>query len=73
MLEMNKKKIGTILEVTYDELDYDLGKFVGHTDKQMPGIDTCVLFDSKEVLNVGNKYRVKIECADSYNLIGETV
>ena len=73
MLEMNKKKIGTILEVTYDELDYDLGKFVGHTDKQMPGIDTSVLFDSKEVLNVGNKYRVKIECADSYNLIGETV
>ena len=73
MLEMNKKRIGTILEVTYDDIDYETEKFIGHTEKQMPGIDTRVVFDSDYVLDVGKQYKVKIERVDSYNLIGRTI
>lgn len=73
MLEMNKNKIGSVLEVTYDDISYDESMFIGHTEMQMPGIDTCVLFKSDDVLNVGEKYNIKIIDADAYNLFGEKI
>ncbi len=64
--------VGKTLDVVYEGIDYNKGKFYGRTEFQAPDIDTKVLFTSDFPLEVGNVYKVNIESAD-FNLIGKTV
>lgn len=64
--------VGKVLDVIYEGIDYNKGKFYGRTEFQAPDIDTKVIFTSDFPLEVGNVYKVKIASAD-FNLVGATV
>lgn len=64
--------VGKTLDVVYEGIDYNKGKFYGRTEYQAPDIDTKVLFTSDFPLEVGNVYKVKIASAD-FNLVGKTI
>lgn len=69
----NKRFIGKIIPVCYEGIDYQKAKFFGRTQYQSPEIDTLVYFKSKERLELGNYYNVKIKRVKEYDLIGEKI
>ena len=70
MLELNKQKIGKVLKVLYEDVDYDKNMFVGRTQSQVPDVDGRVYFTSSAPVDVGTVYDVKIHSADEYDLYG---
>ncbi len=66
------KYLGTNMEVIYEGIDYNKGKFYGRPEYNAPDIDTKIYFTSTFPLEVGNVYKVKITKA-GFNPIGETV
>jgi len=71
-LNRNKNFIGKIVDVIYEDIDYDKGLFVGRTLLDAPEIDGNVYF-SGEFADVGTVYKVKITDCDEYDLFGELV
>lgn len=69
----NKRFVGQVIPVCYEGIDYQKAKFFGRTQYQSPEIDTLVYFKSKERLELGNYYNVKIKRVRDYDLIGEKV
>ena len=72
VIEHNEQMIGKVLDVVYEDVDYDRGLFCGRTQYDAPDIDKVVYF-SGEYADVGNVYKVKITDYDEYDLIGEIV
>lgn len=68
----NQKLVGSVVEVLYEDIDYDRNLFKGRTQYNAPQIDTNVYF-SGEFAEVGNYYNIKITKVDGYDLIGEIV
>ena len=68
-LEMNREKIGKILEVLVEERDED-GSYVGRTRYDAPEIDNSVIFTSDRDLSPGNIVKVLIQDAFDYDLTG---
>lgn len=64
-----KKYVGKTLEVLCDGIDYDKNCFVGRAYFQAPDIDGVVYFNSYSAAQ-GERYKVKIEKTDSYDLYG---
>lgn len=71
-LEMNREKIGKILEVLVEERDED-GSYVGRTRYDAPEIDNSVIFTSDRDLSPGNIVKVLIQDAFDYDLTGMEV
>ncbi|HWR99233.1 MAG TPA: 30S ribosomal protein S12 methylthiotransferase RimO [Prolixibacteraceae bacterium] len=69
-LEINQKKIGTVMKVVIDREEEDY--FVGRTEFDSPEVDGEVLIRSKG-LEIGSFYDVKITDAEEFDLYGETV
>ncbi len=69
-IERNKSLIGKIVDVVYEDIDYEREKFIGRMLDNAPDIDGRVIF-SGSFADVGNVYKVKITDFDSYDLIGE--
>ena len=63
--------VGKELEVVCDGIDYDKNCFVGRAYFNAPDIDGKVYFNASEAMQ-GERYAVKIERADSYDLYGKT-
>lgn len=63
--------VGTDVEVVCDGIDYDKNCFVGRAYFNAPDIDGKVYFNAREAMQ-GERYLVKIERADSYDLFGKT-
>lgn len=63
--------VGRTVEVLCDGIDYEKGCFVGRADFQAPDIDGKVYFHAAEAAQ-GERYVVRIEKADSYDLYGKT-
>lgn len=63
--------IGQSVEVLCDGIDYEKNCFVGRTYFQAPDIDGKVYFNAAEAMQ-GERYLVKIERADAYDLYGKT-
>ena len=63
--------IGQSVEVLCDGIDYERNCFVGRTYFQAPDIDGKVYFNAAEAMQ-GERYLVKIERADAYDLYGKT-
>lgn len=68
-LELNKTKIGCILEVIVDEEDAD-GSYLGRTRYDAPEIDNSVIFTSNKKHLPGDIVKVSIEDAFDYDLVG---
>ena len=65
--------VGKMIEVRYEDIDFDRQMFVGRTQRQAPDIDSEVYFTSDKPLNVGCVYRVLVTGADGVDIIGRTV
>jgi len=70
-MKENKKFVGKNVEVCYEGIDYSKAKFFGRTQYQAPEVDTLVYFKSKERVDIGGYYNVKIKKTKEYDFIGE--
>lgn len=73
MHENNKEYIGHVVTVRYDDIDYTNNMFIGHTEFQIPGIDTATYFTSNICLNVGERYNILVDKADTYHIYGYVI
>ena len=73
MYENNMKYIGHIVPVRYDDIDYTNNMFIGHTEFQIPGIDTATYFTSNICLNVGERYNILVDKADTCHIYGHVI
>ena len=64
--------LGNELDIIYEGIDYNKGKFYGRPEYNAPDIDTKIYFTSQFPLEVGEIYKVKITKA-GFNPIGETI
>ncbi len=71
-LELNKEKIGSVLEVLVEEKDED-GSYIGRSRFDAPEIDNSVIFTSDRKLNPGDIVNVEIKDAFDYDLVGVMV
>ncbi len=68
--ELNASLVDSVVEVVYEDVDYDRGMFKGRTQFNAPEIDKNVYFTG-DFADVGCFYKVKITGYDEYDLIGE--
>ena len=68
-----KQKIGKILSVICDGIDYEKQSFYGRIYSQAPEVDGKVYFSGNFVINQGEYYNVKIDYADEYDLYGSVI
>ena len=68
-----KEKVGTVLYVTYDGIDYDKQCFYGHTERLCPDVDAKVYFTSDEPIEIGESYPVLVKKTKKLDLYGQTV
>ena len=66
-----KKYLNQTISVICDGIDYEKSCFVGRAYFNAPDIDGKVYFHAAEAMQ-GERYIVKIESADSYDLYGST-
>ena len=71
--ERNKRLVGTVQRVIYDDIDYDKQMFVGRSEGQAPDIDNVVLFKADEEVHIGEFYDVRITGTNGIDLVGETL
>ena len=69
--EMLNSFVDKEIEVLCDGIDYDKNCFVGRAYFNAPDIDGKVYFNAGNAMQ-GERYKVKIEKADSYDLYGKT-
>jgi ribosomal protein S12 methylthiotransferase len=70
--ENNFKKVGNIYDVLIEEHDVE-NIYIGRTYMDSVDIDGCVYVSSDKELTIGNIYKVKINDALEYDLIGEVI
>ena len=63
--------VGKEVEVLCDGIDYEKGCFIGRSYFNAPDIDGKVYFYAGEAMQ-GERYQVRIDRADSYDLYGRT-
>lgn len=68
-----KNMIGQTEDVLYEGIDYNLELFYGRTQFQAPEIDNLVYFKSKDFVDIGNFYKVKITKVFGDDLKGEKI
>lgn len=67
--DIQKEKVGSVLEVLVDREDADY--YVGRTQFDSPEVDPEVLIEKNEELIPGNHYNVRIKEALPFELIAE--
>ena len=67
----NKLLVGKTLDVIYEGIDYKKNLFFGRTEFMAPDVDTVVYFKSKDFIEVGNIYKIKITGSVGCDLKGE--
>ena len=63
--------VGKTVDVVYEDIDYDRELFVGRSQFQAPEIDNLIYFKSKDFVDVGGMYPVKITRVMGCDLKGE--
>ncbi len=63
--------VGKTVDVVYEDIDYDRELFVGRSQYQAPEIDNLIYFKSKDFVDVGGVYPVKITRVMGCDLKGE--
>ena len=70
-LRRQKNRVGSVLRVLCDGMDYERECFVGRAYFSAPEIDGKVYFHAPEAVQ-GEWYDVRVTSADAYDLYGET-
>ncbi len=70
MAEKMQERVGGVVDVIYEGIDYDLQMFYGRTQYDAPEIDTKVYFTADVPLDIGKIYKVKIDEIDSGDYFG---
>lgn len=73
MLDNLSKRIGSIVDVLYEGIDYDLQTFYGRSQYDAPEIDTKVFFVANQPLEIGKIYKVRLEELDGEDYFGRVV
>ncbi len=73
MLDNLKKRIGSVVDVIYEGIDYDLQTFYGRSQYDAPEIDTKVYFVADKPLKIGKIYKVKLEELDGEDYFGRVI
>jgi len=73
VLNRANQTVGKTLKVTFDYVDFDKNRFVGHTDRTHPETDPKVFIKSKTPLETGREYDVLIKGVTGLDLKGENV
>ena len=63
--------VGKTVDVVYEDIDYDRELLVGRSPYQAPEIDNLIYFKSKDFVDVGGMYPVKITRVMGCDLKGE--
>ena len=63
--------VGKTVDVVYEDIDYDRELLVGRSQYQAPEIDNLIYFKSKDFVDVGGVYPVKITRVMGCDLKGE--
>ena len=71
--EKAKQKVGQVLSVVYDGIDYDKQTFYGHTERLCPDVDAKVYFTSADPVEIGESYPVLIKKTKKLDLYGQVV
>lgn len=70
MAEKMQERVGGVVDVIYEGIDYDLQIFYGRTQYDAPEIDTRVYFTADVPLDIGKIYKVKIDEVDGDDYFG---
>lgn len=70
MAEKMQERVGGVVDVIYEGIDYDLQMFYGRTQYDAPEIDTKVYFTADVPLDIGKIYKVKIDEVDGDDCFG---
>lgn len=70
-LELNQKKIGSVMKVIVDGEDERY--YVGRSEFDSPDVDDAVLISKKTKLKIGEFYPVHIDKADRFDLYGTKI
>lgn len=73
MLEKTAGKIGNVVDVMYEGIDFDRQMFVGRTRCDAPDVDSKILFTSGYPLDIGTVCKVAVTGCEDDVLLGETV
>ncbi len=66
---LNQQKINQVYTVIIDREEEDY--YIGRTEFDSPEVDNEVLISKNQQLNIGEFYSVKIQSADSFDIIGD--
>ena len=69
--ELNLQKVGKTLQVLIDKKEDDI--YFGRTEYDSPEVDTEVIIENNEMINIGEFYNVKITGFDNFDLYGEII
>lgn len=72
-LEKNGAKAGSVIEVICDGFDEESMLYFGRSYADSPGVDSLVYFGAKAEVAPGELVKVKVLCAQEYDLMGEMV
>lgn len=72
-LELNRAKVGRVLEVIVDDYGEFPGDIRGRTKADAPGIDGTVFATSDGTVKIGDIIKVKVTGATAYDLSGEAI
>jgi ribosomal protein S12 methylthiotransferase len=70
-LELNEKRVGSILEVYVDDYEDSSGYSIAHSRWELPELDGEILLDGK--YPIGQKLEVRVESVLEYDLIAKPV
>ena len=73
MLDKMKARLGSVVDVLYEGIDYDLQIFYGRSMYDAPEIDTKVYFVADSPLEIGKIYKVKIEELNGADYVGRVI
>lgn len=71
MGEKLKQRLGSVVDVIYEGIDYDLQLFYGRTQYDAPEIDTKVYFYAEKPLDIGKIYKVRLNEVDGSDYFGQ--
>ncbi len=71
MADKLKERIGSVVDVIYEGIDYDLQLFYGRSSHDAPEIDTKVYFYSDVPVEIGKIYKVKLQEVDGIDYFGK--
>lgn len=71
MADKLKERVGSVVDVIYEGIDYDLQLFYGRSIYDAPEIDTKVYFYADKPVEIGKIYKVKLQDVDGIDYFGK--